>query len=91
MERDLGRGAKHFARVSGRSSRRGNRFEFHADPVEPAPSRDTTPTMAIHLQIEFFRKTIGVAHKQQPSSGRYVSNDANGVGATVTQNDPPDL
>jgi hypothetical protein len=91
MERDLGRGAKHCAGLSGRSSRRGNRFELHANTVEPAPSRDATPTMVIHVQIEFFRKTIGVAHKQEPTCGRDISNDANGVGTTVTQNDLPDL
>ena len=68
MERYRGRGAKHRARLSDRRSGGGIRGELDADAVEPTPSRDAAPTMAIHVQIEFFRKTIGVAHKEQPSS-----------------------
>jgi hypothetical protein len=45
-----------------------SRPELNANPVEPTPPRDATPTIAIHLQIEFVRETIGVAHKEQPSS-----------------------
>jgi hypothetical protein len=50
------------------ASRRDSRFELNADPVEPAPPRNATPAIAIHLQIEFVRETVGVAHKEQPSS-----------------------
>jgi hypothetical protein len=63
MERDLGPGAKHRARLTGRSLRRCKRFEFHTDAVEPAPFCDATPTMAIYLQIELFRKTVSVVDK----------------------------
>jgi hypothetical protein len=74
-----------------KSSRRSDRFKLHADPVEPPPLRDAAPTIAIHLQVEFFRKTVAIADKQQPASGRYVVNHANGIRTTATQNDPTDL
>jgi hypothetical protein len=49
-------------------SGRRHRFEFHADPVEPAPSRCATPTMAIHVQVELLRKTVGICDQKQRAS-----------------------
>jgi hypothetical protein len=69
VERDRGRGTEHRHGLSGHNrpkSRRCSRFELDANPVEAMPSGDATATIAIHLQ--FFGKTIGVAHKEQPSS-----------------------
>jgi hypothetical protein len=60
-------------------ARLSNRFEFHADPVEPAPPRHATATIAIHPEIELLGKTVGIDHEEQPPSGRYVSNRANDV------------
>src|ERR1700742_2839412 len=43
MERDLGPGAKHRARLPGRSLRPAIDLNFHTDAVEPAPFCDATP------------------------------------------------
>ncbi|MBV9065527.1 MAG: hypothetical protein JO004_07140 [Methylobacteriaceae bacterium] len=64
---------------------------MNANPVEPAPLRSATPAITIHLQVEFFRNTIGTNDKQQPASRRYVSDHANGVRATAGQSDLPDF
>ena len=38
--------------------------ELHTDAIKPAPSRDATPNIAIHLQIELLRKTISVGDQK---------------------------
>jgi hypothetical protein len=65
-------------------------FEFHAYPVEPAPSRSATPTIAIHVQVELLRKTVGIGDQKQRASGRHVANRADVARAPVMQNDLPD-
>jgi hypothetical protein len=73
-----------------RSSGRRYRFEIHADPVEPAPSRSATPTTAIHVQVELLRKTVGIGDQKQRASRRHVANRADFAGAAVMQNDLSD-
>jgi hypothetical protein len=75
---------------SGGSGRR-HRFEFHADPVEPAPSRGATPTVAIHIQVELLRKTVRIGDQKQCARRRHVANRADVTRAPVMQNDLPDL
>jgi hypothetical protein len=73
------------------SSCRSSRFELHADAVKPAPSRDATPNIAIHLQVELLRKAVGIGDQKQRASRRHVADLADVARAPVMQNDLPDL
>jgi hypothetical protein len=49
----LGRASADWA---AESSSGGYRIEFHACPVELAPPRSATPTIAIYVQVELLRE-----------------------------------
>jgi hypothetical protein len=56
--------------------------------VQPAPSRDATPNIAIHLQVELLRDAGGIGNQKHR---RHVADLADVARAPVMQNDLPDL